>query len=119
MRDWFAPAAKIVIAFLVLIVIINEGAAFASAYWKAYDLADKIATEGRGTFEPNKLAEVEADARQLTSSEGAVLEWQVMPDKVKITVRVEVKGTFLLHRFEMAKPYLEAKSETEFPITQQ
>lgn len=117
-RDWLGPVAKVVVAFLVLIVVINEVVAFASAYWKAADIADKIVTEAQQTYEPGVLAGIEAEARQVAANEGAVLDWRVQPDKVKIIVKVKVKGTFLLHRLDMAKPYLEAKSEAEFPLTQ-
>lgn len=118
MRDWLTPAVKIIVALLVLIVIVNEVVAFASAYWRAADLADKVATEAEQAYRGGDLAWAEDEARQVAAGEGAVLDWQAQSDKVKIVVKVKVKGTFLLHRLEMVKPYLEAKSEAEFSLTQ-
>ena len=109
---------KIVVIVLILMVFINDIAVIAISYYYIGDMARRVA---RVAIEDYKVTG-NVDEAIKVAQEKAVMEkvtltgFQVVDNKVRLSVSAPPRKTWLIHRISALKSHLSAEALVELPI---
>lgn len=93
----------------ILFTLANEVGRIGITYYNSSNLADEIAQEAMKTYQNyHSLAAAKRIAEKKALENGAIfndLTYQQNPPKMFVNISVPVQGTWVIHRFEITKPY--------------
>lgn len=109
MSNSYRTIFKWLVLLAILSTLTNEVGRIGITYYKSSNLANQIAQEAiNAYYKYRSLAAARHTAQKVANQNGVIfndLTFQEKPPKMSVNITVLVEGTWIIHRFEITRPY--------------
>lgn len=111
MNEWLRTLIKIIIAFAIVGVLINDGAAYLYTMYKGQDTADKVAQSYALEYNTSQSAGSALNQAQNTAADlgASIAEYRLADKTIEITIELPLQKTVIISRVKALEKYNKVK----------